>query len=76
VLDHILAKYKESAEETLRLVKGTSFYYSYYYMETILPRKSFPWGFPTHLSSPNIADKAALLTFPNRSRFCAGEDSG
>jgi hypothetical protein len=23
----------------------------------------------THLSSPSIADKAALLTFPNRNRF-------
>ena len=30
----------------------------------------------THLSSHSIADKAALLTFPNRKRFRACEDSG
>ena len=29
-----------------------------------------------HLNSPNIADKAALLTFPNRNRFRAGDYSG
>jgi hypothetical protein len=29
-----------------------------------------------HLNSPNMADKAALLTFPNRNRFRESEDSG
>jgi len=24
----------------------------------------------THLNSPNITNKAALLTFPNKNRFC------
>jgi hypothetical protein len=37
---------------------------------------SYPRLTLTHLSSPSIANKAALLTFPNRNRFRAGENSG
>jgi hypothetical protein len=29
----------------------------------------------THLNSPSITDKATLTTFPNRNRFCTGEES-
>ena len=39
----------------------------------LLPTLASPLA---HLSSPSIPDKAALLTFPNRNRFRASEDSG
>lgn len=37
---------------------------------------SYPRLTLTYLSSPSIANKAALLTFTNRNRFRAGENGG